>query len=46
MVVRKTVIHQNPVEAGIVLSPEDYLYSSAMNYAGRPEVLLDVMLLY
>lgn len=43
---RLNYIHQNPVEAGIVLSPEDYLYSSAMNYAGKPEVLLDVMLLY
>ena len=42
---RLNYIHQNPVEAGIVLSPEDYLYSSAMNYAGRPEILLDVMLL-
>ena len=39
-------IHQNPVKAGIVLSPEHYLYSSAMNYAGLPETLLDVMLLY
>jgi REP element-mobilizing transposase RayT len=26
-------IHNNPVEAGIVLSPEEYLYSSAINYA-------------
>ena len=42
---RLNYIHQNPVEAGIVLSPEDYIYSSAMNYAGRPEILLDVMLL-
>ncbi len=25
-------IHNNPVEAGIVLSPEDYLYSSDKNY--------------
>jgi REP-associated tyrosine transposase len=25
-------IHNNPVEAGIVGSPEDYLYSSAMDY--------------
>jgi hypothetical protein len=38
-------IHNNPVEAGIVLSPEDYLYSSAINYAGRPETLLEVMLM-
>ena len=38
-------IHNNPVKAGIVLSPEDYLYSSAINYAGRPEKLLDIILL-
>ena len=35
-------IHMNPVAAGIVLNPEDYLYSSARNYAGLPEVLLKV----
>jgi hypothetical protein len=38
-------VHNNPVEAGFVLSPEDYLYSSAMNYAGRPETLIDVLLM-
>jgi putative transposase len=38
-------IHQNPVEAGIVLFPEDYLYSSARNYAGLPDCLIDVFLL-
>jgi hypothetical protein len=27
-------IHNNPVRAGIVERPEDYLYSSARNYAG------------
>jgi len=27
-------IHQNPVRAGIVDAPEDYVYSSARNYAG------------
>ena len=27
-------IHNNPVEAGIVSRPEDYLYSSARDYAG------------
>ncbi len=27
-------IHENPVRAGIVERPEDYLYSSARNYAG------------
>jgi len=26
-------LHQNPVRAGIVVTPEDYLYSSARNYA-------------
>ncbi|MCK5105498.1 MAG: transposase [Cyclobacteriaceae bacterium] len=35
-------IHDNPVEAGIVLSGEEYLFSSAKNYAGLPEILLDV----
>ncbi|HYF70308.1 MAG TPA: transposase [Ohtaekwangia sp.] len=38
-------IHNNPVEAGIVLSPEHFLYSSAINYAGLPETLIDVILL-
>ncbi|MEZ5023281.1 MAG: transposase [Chitinophagales bacterium] len=27
-------IHENPVKAGIVVAPEDYLYSSARDYAG------------
>lgn len=38
-------IHMNPVNAGIVLSPEDYVYSSACNYVGLPDVLLEVELL-
>jgi len=38
-------IHNNPVKAGIVLSLEDYLYSRALNYAGRPGALLDVILI-
>jgi REP element-mobilizing transposase RayT len=42
---RLEYIHRNPVEAGIVLSPEDYLYSSAVNYAERPEKLIDVILI-
>lgn len=37
-------IHKNPVEDGTVLRPEEYLYSSARNYAGL-EGLLDVVLL-
>lgn len=28
-------IHNNPVKAGIVDRPEDYIYSSARDYAGR-----------
>ncbi|NLZ95080.1 MAG: transposase, partial [Bacteroidales bacterium] len=27
-------IHQNPVEKGLVFRPEDYLYSSVVDYAG------------
>ena len=42
---RLDYIHNNPVEAGIVLSPEHYLYSSAVNYAGLPEKLIDVILI-
>jgi REP element-mobilizing transposase RayT len=42
---RLNYVHQNPVEAGIVLSAEDYLYSSAVNYAGLPEKLIDVILI-
>ena len=30
-------IHHNPVEAGIVLSPEEYLYSNVKNYLGKKE---------
>jgi len=42
---RLNYIHNNPVEARIVLSPEDYLYSSAINYANLPEKLIDVILI-
>jgi putative transposase len=28
-------IHENPVRAGLVFNAEDYIYSSAVNYAGR-----------
>lgn len=38
-------IHNNPVVAGIVLSPEEYLYSSAKNYCGLKEYLIEVMFL-
>jgi REP element-mobilizing transposase RayT len=36
-------IHDNPVVAGIVESPEDYLYSSATDYYGLPG-LIDIIL--
>ena len=32
-------IHHNPVESGIVMHPEDYIYSSARNYAGLDGLL-------
>jgi putative transposase len=32
-------IHLNPVRAGIVLRPEDYIYSSASNYAELDSVM-------
>ncbi|HCX99454.1 MAG TPA: hypothetical protein DG754_04865, partial [Bacteroidales bacterium] len=32
-------IHNNPVRSGIVANPEDYLYSSARNYAGLESVI-------
>lgn len=38
-------IHQNPVKAGIVRRPEDFLYSSASNYAGFEENILDVIVI-
>ena len=34
-------VHLNPVQAGIVESPEEYLYSSARDYAGK-KGLLDI----
>ena len=37
-------IHNNPVVEGIVEVPEDYLYSSARNYAGL-EGLIEVQLI-
>ena len=37
-------IHNNPVKAGIVQHPEDYLYSSARNYASM-EAPIDIPIL-
>jgi putative transposase len=38
-------IHENPVRAGLVYRPEDYIYSSASNYAGIDQII-DVDCLY
>jgi len=41
---RLNYIHNNPVKAGWVTKPEDYLYSSARNYAGLDSLLeIDVI---
>jgi hypothetical protein len=32
-------LHHNPVRAGWVRKPEDYVYSSASNYAGMESIL-------
>jgi REP element-mobilizing transposase RayT len=37
-------IHNNPVEAGFVEKPEDYLYSSARDYHGLPGLFEGVIL--
>ena len=37
-----TYLHDNPVRAGIVEHPDEYLYSSARNYARKPG-LIDVI---
>lgn len=38
-------IHNNPVVAGIVDKPIDYRFSSARNYAGRSDTVLEVVVL-
>lgn len=37
-------IHQNPVEEGLVFKAEDYVYSSAIDYAGE-KGLLDIVVI-
>ncbi len=36
-------IHRNPVEAGLVFKAEDYVYSSAIDYAGEKGILNNVV---
>jgi len=37
-------IHQNPVEAGLVYKAEEYVYSSAKDYAGEQGLLADIVI--
>jgi REP element-mobilizing transposase RayT len=37
---RLDYLHKNPVKAGFVDEPEDWLYSSAKQYAGQPGMLV------
>ena len=40
MLVQKLAyIHDNPVKRGYVDKPEDWRYSSARNYAGKPGLI-------
>ena len=39
LITRIQYIHMNPVRAGLVANAEDYLYSSAHNYAGLHPLL-------
>jgi putative transposase len=40
-------IHNNPVRAGLVEKPEDYLYSSARNYIGMEGLIdIDILILH
>ena len=36
--------HMNPVEAGLVFGPEDYVYSSAVDYSGDKGLLDDIVI--
>lgn len=38
-------IHQNPVKEDIVFYPEDYLYSSAIDYAGGKGLVNNVIVI-
>ena len=38
-------VHNNPVEEGIVFRPEDYKYSSGVDYAGEKGLIDDVIVI-
>ena len=44
MIEKINYIHENPVRAGIVRNPEDFIYSSAVDYAGKASGMLPVIL--
>ena len=35
-------IHNNPVDAGLVFKPENYVYSGAINYSGEEGLLENI----
>jgi len=37
-------VHNNPVEEGLVYKPEEYVYSSAADYAGQEGLIQDVLI--
>ena len=37
-------VHNNPVQEGLVYNPEDYVYSSAVDYAGQKGLINDVLI--
>jgi len=39
---RLNYIHDNPVRAGFVLSPEEFTYSSARNYSNKRDCVMEV----
>jgi hypothetical protein len=39
------IVLKEQEKAGTIVSPDDYLYSNAVNYAGLPEKLIEVILL-
>ena len=42
---RLNYIHNNPVEAGFVVAPEDWKYSSAHDYSGGKQGLIELIML-
>ena len=42
---KNNYVHINPVEEGLVFRPEDYLYSSAADYAGEKGLLDNVIVI-